>query len=190
MKVAVLLLVAFAVAGASALQPAKAHYDGHTVVRLSLGGDQSSKAVYDLYANNTLIPGLDWWHDPQRGLFADVRVSPSTLPQLKAYLAANNIAHYHMIEDIQALIDAEERQLAANRIFDATRMPASSFPYDQYNSLEDIEAWLLTLPKQYPGLANTIVVSSSFEGRNVYVVKVTGNSTSVNSKLYRCGWVV
>jgi len=78
-----------------------------------------------------------------------------------------------MIEDVQALIDAERALIEASR--------ASSEPNDwfsAYHDLDDINAFVQSLATQYPHLVTIDPVGHSYQNRPIVAVNVRSNVTT------------
>ena len=52
---------------------------------------------------------------------------------------------------------------------------STAFAFDQYHNFTDIQAYLSTLPAQYPNLVTLTSIGKSFENRDLWMLKVVNN---------------
>lgn len=150
---ALALMAWFAPAGAALAQGSAAappRYDGHKVVRTVI------RNARDLQIMESLSPDC-WTHGSGIGT-VDYRVAPEAMEALDA----SGIKYSVLIDNVQALIDAEKQGNGADGW------------YDQYHTLAEIEAHMQELADTYPTLAETFVVGSSLEGRPIRGIRVIG----------------
>ncbi|NXU93229.1 CBPA1 Carboxypeptidase, partial [Xiphorhynchus elegans] len=80
---------------------------------------------------------LDFWLSP-RGLGdpVDIRVPFPSLQPLKAHLEARGVPYSIMIEDVQALLDEEQREMLRS----SRHLPlsTSTFNYEAYHTLDEV----------------------------------------------------
>jgi murein tripeptide amidase MpaA len=116
---------------------------------------------------------LDWWRDPADFsdvvTTADVRIAPVDIEQVKAYLASNGIEYSVMISDVEA----SQEQLTAAPDDDWFKS------YHDYNATVN---WMKNLVTQFPSLATLVTIGTSYQGRTIYGVHVTGKNSSNAAK--------
>jgi carboxypeptidase A4 len=141
---------------ATSTEPA-ARYDGHRVVRVSIPGVREMRTALALTEDV-------WSERVMPGGSMDMRM---TLEQLGA-LAASGLRYTVMIQDVQALIDAEIAQVQAARQMDDPGW------YTTYHTYDEIRAYVQTLAAAYPELASYVNLGNSIQGRELFALKVTG----------------
>lgn len=153
LALAVALLTGLAPNGLARVQSHVAgsvRYDGHKVVRATI------KNARDLRTMEALSP--DCWTDGSGIGKVDYRIAPETMEALDA----SGVEYTVLIEDVQALIDAERQGNQQDGW------------YDQYHTLAEIETYIQGLADTYPALAETFVVGSSLEGRPIRGIRIVG----------------
>jgi murein tripeptide amidase MpaA len=156
-------------------------YDGHQVLRLTLQPDQLEEARR--LNSLSLTSRLDWWVDvadwSSVASTADVRVSPSDLTKVEAYLKSQGIQYSVMIQDVQAM--AEEQMLGS---------PGDDW-FKSYHDYNSTVVWIKNLVTQYPNLATLVTIGTTFQGRTIYGVQVTGapNGTAPKPQIFYDGGI-
>ncbi len=139
------LLVALCLACATYAEPAR--YDHHSVVRATI------RTVEDLQTLQQLSPDV-WSHRTDLGE-VDFRIPPENL----AALEASGVPFRVLIENVQALIDAERASLAADG-------PAAGI-FDNFRTYSEVVAFLDSLAALNPDLASRVDIGQSIEGRPI-----------------------
>ncbi|XP_071944571.1 carboxypeptidase B-like [Antedon mediterranea] len=144
-------------------------YDGYKVFRITPNSDDDMKALKKL--KSVVEDKVDFWRDIRAvGSPVDIMVSP----QMEKLLA--NIAKEYKldvdvaIEDIQPLFDDQmkhSREMSAKGI-----IGGGSFDYTEYHTLDEINTWIEDIVSTYPALVKKVPVGSSYEGRNIYALKL------------------
>ncbi len=147
LAVLALPLIAFAQA-----QP-RVRYDGHRLVEVEL------KTPAEL--ERMLAISGDFW-SCSIGLG---RVPFRVPPEQMAALDASGLRYVVLNENVQTLLDAEERDLSVRR----ADWFASYHPYDEIN------AYLDTLVALRPDLATKLDLGPSLENRRLYGIQITGS---------------
>lgn len=148
---------------------------------LILSAAFANRATYDNYQVHRVLPdnqeqlnilkhleddpnGLSFWVGPSRIQKAvDIMVPPHILPRFNEILASLNLKSEVYISNVQHLIDTERPKVR----------PTVDFGWTDYYTLEEIYAWLDSLPETYPGIVTPIVGGESYEGRQIRGVKVS-----------------
>ncbi|NXC34851.1 CBPA1 Carboxypeptidase, partial [Campylorhamphus procurvoides] len=119
---------------------------------------------------------LDFWLSP-RGLGdpVDIRVPFPSLQPLKAHLEARGVPYSIMIEDVQALLDEEQREMLRS----SRHLPlsTSTFNYEAYHTLDEIYAFMDMLVAENPNLVSKLEIGRSTEDRPLYVLKFSTGGT-------------
>ncbi|NXM30797.1 CBPA1 Carboxypeptidase, partial [Oxyruncus cristatus] len=168
MRVPVLLAALVAVATCTET------FVGHQVLRVVPTSHEELQRLQELQGLEHLK--LDFWLAP-RGLGSpvDIRVPFPSLQPVKAHLEASGVSYSIMIEDVQELLDEEQREM----IRSSRRLPlsTSTFNYEAYHTLDEIYAFMDLLVAENPNLVSKLEIGRSTENRPLYVLKFsTGGS--------------
>jgi len=152
------LAVASGIAAAQPLATGPAvRVDGHKVVRVEV------RSVADLRLMDAV--GADQWsHSIRPGVPADFMVSPEAL----AALDEAGVRYAVVVEDVQALIDAENERL---------RGGGKRAWFDDFRTLAEIDAYMGTLAAQRPDIASVFDVGLSIEGRMARGLRIANDSS-------------
>ncbi|MCK6483806.1 MAG: hypothetical protein HUU22_06365 [Phycisphaerae bacterium] len=88
----------------------------------------------------------------------DVRITPDRYPRFLDL----NLPHSVLIDNVQAVIDAQELQ------------PRGDGAFDAYMTYDDVLAYMNTLVNLRPDLAQTFIVGQTLEGRDIVGLRITG----------------
>ena len=143
----------FAATGTSLAQDAAAasevvRYDGHKVVRATI------TSLHDLQVMDSISP--DCWSESRGIGQVDYRIPPDKMDAL----TASGIEYEVLIEDVQALDDAQRAGGQGDGWFDS------------YHDLAEIEAYMQSLHASYPAITDLFVVGNSLQGRAIHGVKI------------------
>ncbi|NXT00052.1 CBPA1 Carboxypeptidase, partial [Jacana jacana] len=116
-----------------------------------------------------------FWRDPTSpGHPADLWVPFPSLQAVKIFLESHSISYSVMIEDVQALLDEEKKNMTKSR---RIQRSTSTFDFASYHTLEEIYDWMDMLVEDHPSLVSKIQIGQSYENRPLYVLKFsTGGS--------------
>ncbi len=136
-----------------------ARFDGDRVVRVNIraGEDLLTMAAISDDPWTCRTPGL--------GL-VDYRVSAARM----ADLVASGIPFVVLIENVQALIDAENARLRAARLEGGG--PGVPAWFDDYKNLADISAYTNQLVAEFPTMASRISAGQSLDGREIFAIRI------------------
>ncbi|KAK2867194.1 hypothetical protein Q8A67_025311 [Cirrhinus molitorella] len=113
--------------------------------------------------------GLDFWMPPSRAsLPVDVHVPFHSLQAVRAHLAYHQIPYRVMIENVQALLNAEQRQMVQHRNFPRS---TDDFVYTTYHDLDSIKGFMDMLVAENPNMVSKIEIGKSYEGRPLDLLK-------------------
>ncbi|XP_061578429.1 carboxypeptidase A1-like [Cololabis saira] len=181
-----LALAALLVAGLS-----KEAFEGHQVLRILPKNDAQLWLIKDL--EDTMESELDFW----RGVTdiyspVDVRVPFQSLQFVKSYLESQNIRYSTMIEDLQALLDEEQKELDAGRVVQPRT--TDQFDYSRYHNLSEIYSFQDMLVAENRKLVSKTSIGQSFEGRPLNVLKFSTGGTNrpsiwINTGIHAREWV-
>lgn len=128
--------------------PEVVRFDGHKVVRATI------KNLHDLQVMDSISP--DCWSESSGIGQVDYRIPPDKMDAL----IASGIEYTVLIEDVQALDDAQRQGGQGDGW------------YDSYHDLAAIEAYMQTTHDAYPTLTDLFVVGNSLEGRAIHGIKL------------------
>ncbi|XP_073480115.1 carboxypeptidase A1-like isoform X2 [Aquarana catesbeiana] len=150
---------------------------GDQVLRVEAKDDTQLYILRQLEALNHLQ--IDFWRSPTRPkLPVDMRVPFPVLQNVKVFLESNNIEYSIMIEDVQELLDQEQKEMKESK---SRERSSNSFIYSTYHALDEIYSWIDNFIMEYPKLVSKIDIGSSSEGRPIYVLKFStgGNKPAI-----------
>ena len=149
---------------ASAIAQDAGRYDGYKVVRVDV------RTARDLATTLALTDDV-WSHRVGIGGPVDINVSPAQL----AVLAGTGMNFTVLIDNLQALIDAERNRVAQNQW-------AGDGPtfFNDFRTYDQHRQFLQDLVTAYPNLAQMVVVGQSLEGRDIFGIKITGPGSTAS----------
>ncbi len=156
----VALLLAASAASVSFAQGALGlvRYDNDKVVRIDVQTEKQTEFMRDL--------GADMWsHRGGLGL-REYRVTPTQLDALEK----SGIAFDVVVQNVQALVDAERASILAPRGLGGY--------FESYQRYEDMSQFVNDLQLAHPDRAARVSVGQSLEGREIFGVKITGANGS------------
>src|SRR5713101_824728 len=137
-----------------------ARYSGDRVVRVTVVDAAQRDQVVAL--------ARDVWSCGGAGIGTfDVQVSPENFDAL----AQSGVAYETLIDDVQALLDADASSRSAGNGGDW---------YSSYKTYQQINDRITLLSQQYPALATVSSVGQSVEGRDLFTIRITGPDTESN----------
>ncbi|XP_051548319.1 carboxypeptidase A5 [Myxocyprinus asiaticus] len=145
----------------------KETFEGHQVLRITANNEAQITLLKELSEQGHL--GLDFWMEPIReSLPIDVRVPFNSLQAVRAFLAYNHIEYLVMIEDVQNLLDEEQRQMLKSHVIPRN---TDDFVYTNYHNLNTIYSFMDMLVAEHSDLVSKIVIGQSYEGRPLNVLR-------------------
>ncbi|KAI5105542.1 carboxypeptidase A1 (pancreatic) precursor [Silurus meridionalis] len=152
----------------------KETFEGHQVFRITAKDEVEIRLLKDLSEQKDF--GLDFWREPVGvSLPVDVRVPFPSLQALRAFLGYHEIHYEIMIQDLQDVLDEEQREMTRARVF----QPRSTdeYDYEHYHTLSEINTFMDMLVQENPKLVSKIVIGQSYEGRPLNVLKFSTGGT-------------
>jgi len=162
-----------AVGAASAI--AAERFDGHQVLRIL---PVTAEQVQDLRALDE-TDEFDFWTESRAvSTPVDIRCAPQRCDELRSRLRAMGIENVSvMIADLQVAMH-EERKPAPLR----STSSVSGFDYSEYHGYDETKSWMASLVEQYSDICEMVSVGTSYEGREIQAIKITGNKNSTSAK--------
>ncbi|XP_072048178.1 carboxypeptidase B-like [Amphiura filiformis] len=154
------ILVAFSlfVAGCLAVR-----YDGYETIRIEPQNHEQRTWLQILELS--LKDKIDVWQSSAlEGHPMDVMVAPRFQAELKEILDVQQVPYHVMIKDVQSLVDTQTKDVGTSNDFD----------YTQYHTYDEIQQWVVDFSAQYPSIVSMYKLTTSFEGRDVHGIKLTG----------------
>lgn len=135
------------------------NYDGYRVYRFVPQTDEQVKLLVQMEEN-----GFRFWNGPTPiGHPSDIMFAPHQQGLLQD-LKDQGFVGSEYIPNVQRLIDNEEIKVDDG----STRLT-----WTQYNTLDQIYDWLREQAAEHSDIATLISIGKSFEGREVYVMKIS-----------------
>ncbi|CAM4734546.1 unnamed protein product [Leuciscus chuanchicus] len=146
---------------------AKKTFERDQVLRISAKDEAQISLLKELSEQGHL--GLDFWMEPvHESLPVDVRVPFHSLQAVRAFLAYNQIQYNVMIENVQDLLEDEEREMVKYNAFPRS---TDDFVYSAYHDLNSIYSFMDMLVAENSNLVSKIVIGKSYEKRPLNVLK-------------------
>uniref|UniRef100_A0A3P9JUT0 Carboxypeptidase A1 n=1 Tax=Oryzias latipes TaxID=8090 RepID=A0A3P9JUT0_ORYLA len=151
-------------------------FKGHQVLQIIPKNDAQLAFLKDL--EDVLEFELDFW----KGVTAvscpvHVRAPFQFLQLLKRILKRKDISYVTMIDDLQAVLDEEQKEI---ELFARALKPKNtdSFNYSRYHKLSEIYSFQDMLVAENPNLVSKIVIGQSYEARPLSVLKFSTGGTN------------
>jgi hypothetical protein len=128
---------------------------------------------------------FDYWSE-YRGInkWVQIRIDPKTKPLFEDVLNKVGIKYEITIKDIGALI---RNQIELNN--KPTEGLKDSFDYSKYHTLDEINHWMDDLETQYPKYVTVFNVSTSYQKRTIYAMKISIPNASKKPALWFDGGI-
>ncbi|XP_071486820.1 carboxypeptidase B-like [Diadema antillarum] len=148
-------------------------YDGYKIFSIT---PQNKEQLETLNRLESIIgQDVDFWKSPHDvGSPVVIMVSPEQRGRFLRLLDGHQLPVEITTENLQRDIDAERDSISAG--FDLT----------DFNTLADINSWMNGLPTRYPDLVTVVKVGDSYEGRDIWALKI-GKGQSSTSVWYEGG---
>jgi len=146
-------------------------YDGHQVLRVMPTTLEQVKTLRALDETEQ----FDFWTESRAiGRPVDIRCSPGkgadnceTLRQILLSIGVDD--HKIMIEDVQQ---------AADEMLPKGLTASADFALDQYHTYDETMAWMADLVTKYPDICEYVKIGTSYQGREIGAIKITGKSAA------------
>uniref|UniRef100_A0A8D2CYR5 Carboxypeptidase B n=1 Tax=Sciurus vulgaris TaxID=55149 RepID=A0A8D2CYR5_SCIVU len=171
-----LALVTVALASAP---PSGEHFEGHKVLRVNVEDENHLDLIRELASNNQ----IDFW-------------KPDAVTQIRPRSTVDFCIKAEDSVTVEDLLDQHELQyevLISNlrNVMEAqfdSRSRAAGHSYTKYNDWETIEAWTQQIADENPGLVSRSIIGTTFEGRNMYLLKVGKANPNKPAIFIDCGF--
>jgi len=186
-RFAVCACVASALAWSSSAQSVVS-YEGHAVWRLRV----TSEDAHAVVANATRTFGADLWAESAtkegdvKVHTVDIRVAPDMAQAFAAAIDHANVTRSIKMPNVGAVIREQQEQRRKNKALKAKSASGGGanksfveLDVTKYHDIQDVYPWLEDLPRQYPALAQRIVIGTSILGRPIVAIKISTGGVGV-----------
>uniref|UniRef100_A0A8C6XN46 Carboxypeptidase A2 n=1 Tax=Naja naja TaxID=35670 RepID=A0A8C6XN46_NAJNA len=113
--------------------------------------------------------GLDFWRSPSHPKEpVDLKVPFTSLQAVKVLLESHQIDYSILIEDVQALLDEESREMQGNRQREYSNR---NFNYGAYHNLDTIYRAMDDIVMDHPQIVSKLQIGQTYEKRPMFVLK-------------------
>ncbi|KAI4881271.1 hypothetical protein NFI96_033790 [Prochilodus magdalenae] len=160
------------------------------VLRINAQSEEHIKLLKELEGDDGWQ--LDFWTHPASTVRpVDIHVPLSSLPAVTNFLQAHNIPFYTMIDDLQKLVDEEQKGVKLNAIREQS---TKNLDFGAYHTLDTIYSWMDTLVAAHPSLVSKVLIGTSYERRPMYALKFSTGGTNrpaiwVDAGIHAREWV-
>jgi murein tripeptide amidase MpaA len=135
-------------------------YKGDTVLRVNVNSEDQLKKI------TTLDQQYDIWHEARHvGDHADVHVPKAKVKEFHAWLQSGDYDFRVMVADVGRLIHDQREEIA--------RRPRDPKALDRYRTLSEVEEYMFETAAAFPDLVEVTQIAESYEGRPIYVMKIS-----------------
>ncbi|XP_028360826.1 carboxypeptidase B [Phyllostomus discolor] len=172
------LLVLATVALASAHHSGE-HFEGEKVFRVTVEDENHISLLQELASTNQ----IDFWKPDSVTQIkphstVDFRVQANDISSVEDFLKQNELQYEVLISNLRSMLEAQ---------FDS-QVRATGHSYLKYNNWETIEAWTQQVASENPDLISRSVIGTTFEGRNIYLLKVGKPGPNKPAIFMDCGF--
>jgi len=152
-------------------------YNGHRVFAVNVTNEIQAKALANLEEDGS----VDFWTDINVDAPTDIMVKPEDTKSFKQLLEKFNIEFETKIEDVQQLIDEFARDYSTQRDVD----------WKQYNTLEEIYAWLDRVAANNRERVKILSAGQSYEKRDLKIIQLGSGPKKVwiDSGIHAREWI-
>jgi len=131
---------------------------------------------------------IDIWADGLGLGEVDIRVEPGFQNTFINQINSYNMTADTYIENVQELIDIETKQFNNRTLYTGSKSQKEEDDFFRsYRRLSEIQTWIRARIAQYPNLSSYFTIGKSYEGREIFGIKIQGNSNSKPAILYHGG---
>ncbi|KAJ8950618.1 hypothetical protein NQ318_010817 [Aromia moschata] len=133
----------------------------------------------------------DFWSDVRAlNRPVDIMVPPALQNEFENLVETHQIQSELFINDVEEVIQEESRRQRVS-----PRLTRGEVTFSEYMRYDDIVAYLVRLGQEYSNIITTEVVGRSFEGRDIYLVKISSggsNKTTIFAEgtIHAREWIV
>ncbi|XP_076358373.1 carboxypeptidase B-like [Tachypleus tridentatus] len=147
-------------------------YTGYKVIRVVPEEKDQTTVILNLRQEYQ----VDLWNEPYYlGVPVLIRVAPGVAQNVESKLMDANLPFTVVYEDLQSVVQMEYAQ---NKPQYSSEMPASSFSFGIYHTLEEIYAYIQNIASANSNIATTMNIGNTYENRPILGIKISGGSSS------------
>ena len=120
--------------------------------------------------------GIDFWSRGGIGLSSKIMVSPESVDSFLRFLEISGIKHELFIDDVEPTLQREKAIRTQARTKRSALANENEPNFEVYWTFEEMEAFSIRLAQQYPNLVTRDVIGQSFEGRNIFGLRVSSGA--------------
>ncbi|XP_057692938.1 carboxypeptidase A1-like [Corythoichthys intestinalis] len=170
----------------------KETFEGHQVLRIVAKNEAQLSFLKQMEDMEEYE--LDFWRKASDvDAHVDIRVPPRSLEAVKHFLESHNIKYSVMIEDLQAILDKEQKDINTF-VCETESGNTDSFDFHRYHSVSEIYRFQDMLVAENPELVSKMVIGQSYEGRPLNVLKFSTGGINrpanwIDTGIHACEWV-
>ncbi|KAM4688928.1 carboxypeptidase A6 [Discoglossus pictus] len=159
-------------------------YAGDKVIRIVPKNDKEAHELKNMYRQLQ----VDLWQPSSisyilKDTVTDVHTSNNSSQVLLAYLRKAKIQHKIIVSNLQKVIESQNTSRPGRN-----RRSLSSYNYEVFHPLEEIENWMHHMNKTYSDVVSMFSIGNSYEGRPLYVLRLGKMSKSYKRAVWiDCG---
>ncbi|XP_006895621.1 PREDICTED: carboxypeptidase B [Elephantulus edwardii] len=155
------------------------HFEGEKVFRVNVEDESHITLMQELASTNQ----IDFWKPDSVTQIrphstVDFRVKAEDIVTVEDFLEQNELQYEVLINNLRSVLEGQ---------FDS-QVRATGHSYEKYNSWETIEAWTQQVAADNPDLISRSVIGTTFEGRNMYLLKVGKAGSNKPAIFMDCGF--
>ncbi|XP_005079722.1 carboxypeptidase B [Mesocricetus auratus] len=173
------MLLLLALVCVALAHPFEEDFEGNRVFRVTVPDEDHVNLIQEL-ANTKEI---DFWKPDSATQVkpltsVDFHVKAEDVDTVENFLEKNEFHYQVLISNVRNVMDAQ---------FDShTR--ATGHSYTKYNNWEKIEAWIKQIASENPQLISRSTIGTTFEGRNIHLLKVGKAKSNKPAIFIDCGF--
>ncbi|XP_054845366.1 carboxypeptidase A2-like [Eublepharis macularius] len=149
-------------------------FAGDQVLRVEPCNTEQVHLLKQLEAQESLR--LDFWRFPSYlDRPVDVQVPFACLQAVKVFLESHHIKYSVMIENVQAMVDEETREMELSQ---RRERSGNGFNYAAYHPLESIYKAMDDIAAEHPQLVSKLQIGESYEKRPLNILKFSTGGTN------------
>jgi len=145
-------------------------YDDYKLVRVFAESKEDRSIVHQTVETQRF--DVLYWSEPGRLKGpVDLLIAPQQYGLLTGHLKSNGMKTKTIHQNVQELFDEEKRTTTPTTPF-TIGMDTRAFELNKYHKYQEIIDWLNSIASQYPSIASTFNVGTSYEKRQVLGIKI------------------
>ncbi|XP_064611853.1 carboxypeptidase B-like [Liolophura sinensis] len=168
-----LTILAYVLAFVTLTLGERIRYDGHQIWRV-IPTSRIQLDFLGILKEESQKFQLDFWKEPS-ALHRPVvfKIPPSKRNEIYIRLGLQGLVPEVTLKDLQKNIEKEDA-LYTQKSFNGLE----NFDYSKYHPLSDVNAWMEQMANSYSNRVELFNISSSYEGRTITAMKITGANSS------------